>query len=1351
MNATSRHRLLKRLLCSVLSCTLVFSFCMPASAVEAMGEDIAHNAADPQTIILSEAGEGSVMAADVAAAAVIEDAEDADEAAQPESIATLEAFDEESEPPAEEGAPELYWGMVLDVAVTTHDGVHKDPSDAVVPGDVISYHLILTELSESEYGAITVTSALMGLHQAPVSAMGWYDADAHMYDVELSHVVTAADVASGKPIDDRVMLQGPTRTEELIAPSLLTREGTFATEPGCTVAVRGAYDGSDGVDYAVTVTNTGAMALEDLVLDVALSYEDEVPYVGEWTCDVVDPIAIMAGESITFTVHAPLPVGDDSYVRPEHLTCTVSVTSAAADITAGAAATALTRPERIPAWSIALDWQLLDGSGQWIARSVAHVGDTLAYEFTIENTGPVPLTNVTGIVLDDSFVFDDASMVDEIAPGQSACLRGHRTIVESDRRLDENGDPACVRLEALFTADNDGGEYALEPALVSADIMKVVDESEYRIEYWLDEGDGAQARLLGTAEGSAPLGTVVELPGGDAPGELHWGMPKEGYVAEQSELVVGDAPEDNIVKVTFKRAELDWTIEYWLDSDNPRTGTYLGSQGGIAPYGEAVVLGTDLLNAELPPVGYEGVSKDATLFMGVDVESRTLVVVYERAWYGYEVRWLREATSQEVAAGQADERGLMALGAQSGTAQYDRYVSLDNTMVNSLLPDGYVELSGTRQILVGPSTEANEIEIVYRKRTDIGYTVRYWREDTNEDGSAKRVLLRADTSRGTLGEAMAHWGALFAPPGYELDASSVADVPVIGTDASANVLDVVYMPESYGYTVEYWVDEGDGVLRLVESVEGSAPYRSMIPTQVDEHVPAGYSAQNATISGTMRVTDTPASNVVRVVYGAKAQFSYVVNYYAGSLDGELLGSVGGAGELDESISVDVERYLDKAPGYRGPGLVSGAETIGMTLEESTVNVVYPADSFEYEVRYYAGDDSGDQRLLGSVSGDAQYGSIIPVEQGLFAPEGYESSGSVLGSETIGYQPEANVVHVVYAPKRFGFTINYYRGRVAERNLIASVPQDARAFGTTVQLAADELNTLCPDGFTRLTTGRTVQITANEDANSIDVVYVPNFSAFYHGITPIVGTVREGDVVYVAPRGVMAGDVVTYYIDGLAPVEVLVETDDAPVAQIGLPFERATDGVVPIVVMLTRAGVVSRAVTTTVNLASPALPSDEGTGDPADTELEESQMPGAGSAIFTSEAVALGQAVGEALGAVVGAVGSIFDLPTPLYELPGIDLEPIYDDGNPLAASPESHDPLGLLALMGYLLLILATLCLLVAGVLLVLRKRLDDRSFGSQITAAALDRYRMRILTRVTFGLVGASLVLYLLWAFLRL
>ena len=504
-----------------------------------------------------------------------------------------------------------------------------------------------------------------------------------------------------------------------------------------------------------------------------------------------------------------------------------------------------------------------------------------------------------------------------------------------------------------------------------------------------------------------------------------------------------------------------------------------------------------------------------------------------------------------------------------------------------------------------------------------------------------------------------------------------------------------------------------------------------------------------------------------MVYTRQNNLSWRVNYYLGSMDGAPVASETGYGAYGDAIAFEEGKHL--APGYTTPAQVSGDTTIVNLEGESVLNVVYPLGSYDYTVNYYK-DAISEDNLLGSDTANGLYGSPVIFEQGKYAPEGYLTTGQTNGALTVGYDVASNVLNVVYTVDSFGYSINYYKGSVADENLVETVhnPADLRPFGSTVELRANEINTHRPNGYAEVSNARNLTITADAANNVINVVFAPDFGEFYAtGIEPVV-TTYDGSTHYVTAPGVVDGDVVTYVCDGVYETRT-VGVDE----NIGLEFTEVTDGDVPVVVMLTRAGIASNAVETYVNIApAPVVPDDPDTPDnpdnpvtpdnpddpeapdnPDDPAADDPEVPSDIYVPGTDTTTDRGP-MGQIAERIFSYVDPGIDVPGPLNATPiesGLDLagtETIADDANPLAAPAAPQKDFNAVS---YLLVVLATLCLAATSILLVVGKHIGNRMMQMSVELAITDERKRRVVKRIATGLGVCAIVLYVLWATLLL
>lgn len=897
---------------------------------------------------------------------------------------------------------------------------------------------------------------------------------------------------------------------------------------------------------------------------------------------------------------------------------------------------------------------------------------------------------------------------------------------------------------------NENGEIVLPVAY-----LRTPTEASYTVNYYKDSVDPANS--LGSEYGTGNVGEAIPVSISAAP---------TGYKADPivtgPEVIDADSTQ-NVVNVVYERDSFGYTVNYY-SRDYAGQESFLGSTTGpAATYGSTVTVPVEQLNAKLP-TGFKALEAgaDYTVDITADESQNVIDVTYEPDTFTYTIRYYHDAALDDAYHFQGEPL--------VGEAVYGSTVHVDIHTLNRNIPDeGFYPKDNDDEfdIVITEDAAANSYNVVY-ERASYAYTIAYYKDSVAPEnllGERTGVYLwDYDRNLAVPGDTDA-----FLPEGYR---RLVADLRIhITADPAQNVLNVVYdrKRNDLGFTVNYYRDSVDDA-NLLGSVTGSGMLGSDIPYEVGPFAPVGYDVANAATSGQTLVTADAAANVLNVVYTRQNNLSWRVNYYLGSMDGAPVASETGYGAYGDAIVFEEGSHL--APGYVTPAQVSGDTTIVNLEGDSVLNVVYPLGSYDYTVNYYKDAISADN-LLGSDVANGLYGSPVIFEQGKYAPEGYLTTGQTNGALTVGYDVASNVLNIVYTVDSFGYSINYYKGSVADENLVETVhnPTDLRPFGSTVELRASEINTHRPNGYAEVSNARNLVITADAANNVINVVFAPDFDEFYTtGIEPVV-TTYDGSTHYVTAPGVVDGDVVTYVCDGVYETRT-VGVDE----NIGLEFTEVTDGDVPVVVMLTRAGIASNAVQTYVNIApAPVVPDDPDTPDnpdnpddpvtpdnpddpddpdnPDDPANEDPEVP---SDIYVpgTDTTTDRSPMGQIAERIFSYVDPGIDVPAPLNATPiesGLDLagaETIADDANPLAAPAAPQKDFNAVS---YLLVVLATLCLAATSILLVVGKHIGNRMMQMSVELAITDERKRRVVKRIATGLGVCAIVLYVLWATLLL
>lgn len=900
------------------------------------------------------------------------------------------------------------------------------------------------------------------------------------------------------------------------------------------------------------------------------------------------------------------------------------------------------------------------------------------------------------------------------------------------------------------------------PEVIGADatenVVNVVFERDsfgYTVNYYSRDYAGQESFLGSTTGPAATYGSTVTVPVEQLNAKLPTGFKALEAGADYAVDITADEAQ-NVIDVTYEPDTFTYTIRYYHDAALDDAYHFQGEPlVGEAVYGSTVHVDIHTLNRNIPDEGFYPKDNDDEFDIVIteDAAANSYNVVYERASYAYTIAYYKDSVAPQN-----------LLGERTGVYLWDYNWNVYQDERNAFLPEGYKRFTTSDYVRITADESQNVLNVVYdQKRNDLGYTVNYYKDSVDAAN-----LLGSDTGTGTFEDAIPYVSGKYAPEGY--DATGVTSgVTTIGVDQEANVLNVVYSKGQIGYTVNYYKDSVDAA-NLLGSMTGSGVLGSDIPYEVGPFAPVGYDVTNAATSGQTLVTADASANVLNVVYTKQNNLSWRVNYYLGSMDGAPVASETGYGAYGDAITFEEGKHL--ALGYALPAQISGDTTIVNLEGESVLNVVYPLGSYEYTVNYYK-DAISENNLLGSDVANGLYGSHIVFEQGKYAPVGYLTTGQTNGALTVGYDVASNVLNVVYTVDSFGYSINYYKGSVADENLVETVhnPADLRPFGSTVELRVDEMNMHRPNGYAEVSNARNLTITADAANNVINVVFAPDFDEFYAtGIDPVV-TTYDGSAHYVTAPGVVDGDIVTYVYDGGYETRT-VGVDE----NIGLEFTEVTDGDVPVVVMLTRAGIASNAVETFVNIAPapvvpddpnvPVIPDDPSMLDnpddpdnpdtpdnPDDPAADDPEVPSDIYVPGTDTTTDRGP-MGQIAERIFSYVDPGIDVPGPLNATPiesGLDLagtETIADDANPLAAPAAPQKDFNAVS---YLLVVLATLCLAATSILLVVGKHIGNRMMQMSVELAITDERKRRVVKRIATGLGVCAIVLYVLWATLLL
>ncbi|MEA5050132.1 MAG: InlB B-repeat-containing protein [Oscillospiraceae bacterium] len=361
------------------------------------------------------------------------------------------------------------------------------------------------------------------------------------------------------------------------------------------------------------------------------------------------------------------------------------------------------------------------------------------------------------------------------------------------------------------------------------------------------------------------------------------------------------------------------------------------------------------------------------------------------------------------------------------------------------------------------------------------YTVNYYK-----DSIAAANLLGSETGSAAFGSTIPYTNGNYLPAGYAAP-GAVSGRTTVTADAAANVLNIVYAKDSFGYTVNYFVD---GVQDATMTVTDSAEFASVVSygtAAAPDKCPEGYELESAVAD--LTIGAAAADNVMNVYY-VKADFGYTVNYFVDGVQDAAM-TVTDSAEFASVVSYGTAAAPDKCPeGYELESAVADL-TIGAAADGNVMNVYSVKADFGFTVNYFK-DSIADGNLLGSETGTAVFGSDIPYTNGNYLPEGYAAPGAVSGQTTITADAAANVLNIVYAKGSFGYTVNYFKDSIADGNLLGSETGTA-VFGSDIPFTNGNY---LPEGYAApgAVSGQAT-VTADAAANVLNIVYAKDSFAY----------------------------------------------------------------------------------------------------------------------------------------------------------------------------------------------------------------------------------------------------------------
>ena len=294
---------------------------------------------------------------------------------------------------------------------------------------------------------------------------------------------------------------------------------------------------------------------------------------------------------------------------------------------------------------------------------------------------------------------------------------------------------------------------------------------------------------------------------------------------------------------------------------------------------------------------------------------------------------------------------------------------------------------------------------------------------------------------------------------------------------SGNVIDVIYVKDIFGYTINYYQDskeEGN----FLGKIENTAEFGATITASITEYKPEGYKFNGTAPSMVIKVSE----NVIDVIY-VKDNFDYIINYYRDSKsEGNFLGKIEDTAEFGETITASTTEY--KPAGYKFNGT---APSMVIKVSGNVIDVIYVKDIFGYTINYYQ-DSKSEENFLGKIENTAEFGATITASITEYKPEGYKFNGT---APSMVIKVSGNVIDVIYTKRTdLTYTVNYYYNGTKE----ISVPFSNQTYLAAISYvdAKATYNDVTYEEYDRTTSNGTMPLIIGLGTNYINVYYgTPN--------------------------------------------------------------------------------------------------------------------------------------------------------------------------------------------------------------------------------------------------------------------
>ena len=377
--------------------------------------------------------------------------------------------------------------------------------------------------------------------------------------------------------------------------------------------------------------------------------------------------------------------------------------------------------------------------------------------------------------------------------------------------------------------------------------------------------------------------------------------------AESSSTVKeGDKVADKTeINFYYVKDSFSYSVEYYYDGvkdDNKKETDTAEYDSIITTYEDKVITGYVL--EKVTPVDN---NKNVSLRITENADNNVIRVYYVKDNFDYTVEYYKDTISENNKLGETGK-----ISKPYGTVLTEEIVSQDlsdTNWINAKKPTGYKNGEVQGYITIG--IENNVIKVLYKIRTDLKYTVKYYynneyKSDYSGTATFESKITADDIKDRSIDENSVQWNLL------EIKPSEIT----IGLDESKNVIEVYYALPDIAVTKSIWQNGNDVTDKTIEA-GSTVTYKLMAEN-------TGYDKGTVTIKdtqipeGTVKAEDVETVNKLKangIDLEVPANSSATIEFTI-TLTGKIGTSISNTAEVDGKPTNTVNNNVEKTVQFK---------------------------------------------------------------------------------------------------------------------------------------------------------------------------------------------------------------------------------------------------------------------------------------------------------------------------------------------------------------------------------------------------------------------------------------------------